>query len=143
MKTLKSIVLGLALLVVGTVANAANKPAIELTKNEVLNIYINALVHGKVDGLENILADDVKFTMYRGTSEVNLNKKNILAALKASENIEQGCTTTTAVLDETKKSMVVRVSMDYGGYKRINLLTISLNRADFKITKIEEQTPQS
>ncbi|MES2378657.1 MAG: hypothetical protein V4553_18835 [Bacteroidota bacterium] len=143
MKTLKSMVLGLALLVASTIANAANKPAATLTKNDVLNIYINAVVHGKVDGLENVLADDVKFTMYRGTNEVNLNKKSILASFKASENIEQGCTATTTVLDETKNSMVVKVLMNYNGYTRANLVTISLNSADFKITKIEAQTPQS
>lgn len=143
MKTLKSIVLGLALLVVGTIANAANKPAAVLTKNDVLNIYVNAVVHGKIDGLENVLAEDVKFTMYRGSAEVNLNKKNILASFKASENIEQGCTVTTTVLDETKNSMVVKVLMNYDGYTRTNLVTISLNSADFKITKIEAQTPQS
>jgi hypothetical protein len=140
MKTLKSIVLGLALLVVGTVANAANKPAAALTKDDVLNIYVNAVIHGKIDGLDNVLSDDAKFVMYRGENEVTLNKKNILEAFKASENTEQTCTYKTSVIDETKNSMTVKLIMTYDGYIRTNLVTISLNHADFKITKIETQS---
>ncbi|MCC8424254.1 hypothetical protein [Mucilaginibacter sp. UR6-11] len=141
MKTLKSIMLGLAFLVVGTVANASTKQATAaLTKNDVLNIYVNAVIHGKIDGVENILAKDVKFTMYRGDKEFNLDKKQLLESLKASENIEQGCTYNTSILDETDNRMTVKLTMRYDGYVRVNLITIALNHADFKITKIETQS---
>ncbi|MGF7081906.1 hypothetical protein [Mucilaginibacter sp. UYCu711] len=139
MKTLKSIVLGLALLVVGTIANAANKPAAVLTKNDVLNIYVNAVVHGKLDGLDAVLDDNVKFVMQRGDNETILNKKNILESFKASENMEQGCTYTTTVVKDTKDGMIVKLEMKYDGYVRTNLITISSRRADFKITKVENQ----
>jgi hypothetical protein len=139
MKTLKSIVLGLALLVVGTIANAANKPAAVLTKNDVLNIYVNAVVHGKLDGLDAVLDDNVKFVMQRGDNETILNKKNILESLKSSENMEQGCTYTTTIVKDTKDGMIVKLEMKYEGYVRTNLITISSRRADFKITKVENQ----
>jgi hypothetical protein len=139
MKTLKSIVLGLALLVVGTIANAANKPAAALTKNDVLNIYVNAVVHGKLDGLDAVLDDNVKFVMQRGDNETILNKKNILESFKASENMEQGCTYTTTVVKDTKDGMIVKLEMKYDGYVRTNLITISSRRADFKIIKVENQ----
>src|ERR1700754_422939 len=107
MKTLKSIVLALALLVVGTIANAANKPAAVLSKNDVLNIYVNAVVHGKVDGVENILAKDVKYILHRGDKEFDLDKKQILETLKGSENVDQNCNYTTSIMDESDKKMVV------------------------------------
>src|SRR6187431_1960426 len=118
MKTLKSIVLGLALLVVGTIANAANKPAAVLTKNDVLNIYVNAVVHGKLDGLDAVLDDNVKFVMQRGDNETILNKKNILESFKSSENMEQGCTYTTTIVKDTKDGMIVKLEMKYDGYVR-------------------------
>jgi hypothetical protein len=132
-------VLGLALLVVSTVANAANKPAAVLTKNDVLNIYVNAVVHGKLDGLDAVLDDNVKFIMQRGDNETILNKKNILESFKASENMEQGCTYTTTVIKDTKDGMIVKLEMKNDGYIRTNLITISSRRADFKITRIENQ----
>jgi hypothetical protein len=141
MKTLKSIMLGLALIVVATVANASNKPApAALTKNDVLNIYVNAVIHGKVDGVESILAKDVKYTMYRGEKEFNLDKTQLLESLKSSENVEQGCTYTTSVIDESDNKMVVKLTMKYDGYVRTNVVTIALNRTDFQITKIETQS---
>jgi hypothetical protein len=139
MKTLKSIMLGLALLVAG-IATAANKQtASVLSKNDVLNIYVNAIVHGKIDGVENILSNDIKQSIFRGEKEFKLDKKQILESLKATENIEQGCTFNTVIVDETDKGMVVKLTMKYEGYTRTNFVTISTNKAAFKITKIETQ----
>ncbi|HEY9535126.1 MAG TPA: hypothetical protein VIQ77_11345 [Mucilaginibacter sp.] len=140
MKALKSILLGFTLLVVGTVANAATGPAFALTKNDVLNIYVNAVVHGKIDGVENILAKDVKYTMLRGDKEFNLDKKQLVESLKASENVDQNCTYTTSIMDESNKKMVVKLIMRYEGYIRTNLITISLNHDDFQITKIRAES---
>lgn len=141
MKALKSIILGLALLVASTVANASQKQtAGVLTKEDVLNTYVNAVVHGKIDGLENILANDVKYVITRGEKEYTLDKKRILESFKPSENIEQGCTYTTAVIDETKNGMVVKLIMKYDTYIRTNLITISMSRSDFKISKIETES---
>jgi hypothetical protein len=139
MKTVKSIVLGLALLVVSTIANAANKPAAVLTKNDVLNIYVNAVVHGKLDGLDAVLDNNIKFITQRGDNETVLNKKSVLESLKASENMEQGCTYTTTIVKDTKNGMVVKLEMKYGDYVRTNLITISTSGTDFKITKVENQ----
>ena len=141
MKTLKSIMLGLALLVVSTVTNASATPAAAtLSKNDVLNIYVNALVHGKIDDLDNILDKNVKLTMHRGEKEFTLNKKQILDSFKSSENIEQACTYTTYTQEENDNGMVVKIVMHYNGYDRTNLINIALNHNDFKITKIETQS---
>jgi hypothetical protein len=137
MKTLKSIMLGLALLVAG-IATAAEKQTIStLSKNEVLNIYVNAVIHGKIEGVENILSADVKQSIFRGEKEFKLDKKQIIESFKATENVEQGCTYTTTIVDETDKGMVVKLVMKYEGYTRTNLVTISTNKAEFKVTKIE------
>ena len=68
MKTLKSIILGLALLVVcGSVQ--ANTPTLErdnLTKTYAVNTYVNAMTRGKLDGFNEVLDKSVKFSMLRG-----------------------------------------------------------------------------
>ena len=140
MKTLKSVMFGLALLVACTAAKAINKPTpATLTKNDVLEIYVNAVIHGKIDGLDKILADDVHYKMYRGDNIITLNKKRILESFKASENVEQDCKYTTSVVEDNSEGMVVRLEMKYGNYVRTNLITISLDRPDWKITNIETQ----
>lgn len=140
MKTLKSIMLGLALVIACTAAKAINKPiAAALTKNDALNTYVNAVIHGKLDGLANVLDESVKLTMHRGDNTHILNKKEILESFKATENVEQGCTYATTIVKDTPKGMVVKLEMKYDGYVRTNLLTISLDHDDFKIIKIETQ----
>lgn len=140
MKTLKSIFLGLTLLIATTVANAKDFPAAALTKNDVLNTYVNAVVHGKVDGVENIFAKDVKFVMFRNEKEFNLNKTQLLESLKASENVEQNCTFTTSVVDESNSKMTVKLIMRYDGYVRTNTITINQKGDDFQITRIETES---
>ena len=77
MKTLKSIMLGLALLVAGIATAADKQTASTLSKNEVLNIYVNAVIHGKIAGVENILSAGVKHSIFRGDKEFKLDKKQI------------------------------------------------------------------
>ena len=137
MKTLKSIMLGLALLFAFGAAKATDKPAQALSKNDVLEMYTNAVIHGKIDGVENILANDVEYNMYRGEKLFTMNKQSILNSFKASENVEQVCKYTTAIVEDNEDGMVVKLTMKYDTYVRTNLITISLKRSDWKITKIE------
>ena len=140
MKTLKSILLGLTLLVASTVANAKTLPAVALTKNDVLNSYVNAVVHGKIEGVENIFDKNLKFVMYRNDKEFNLNKAELLESLKASENVEQKCTYTTSIVSDKDSKMVVKLIMKYEGYVRTNTITISQKNDDFQITRIETES---
>ncbi|MFD2873534.1 hypothetical protein ACFS5N_13700 [Mucilaginibacter ximonensis] len=140
MKTLKTILLGLTLLVASTVANAKSIQTATLTKNDVLNAYVNAVIHGKTEGVENILAKDFKYVMYRNDKEFNLNKTQMIESLKASENVEQACTFTTSVVDETTDKMVVKLIMRYDGYVRTNEITISKKHDDFQITRIQTES---
>ncbi|WP_214072526.1 hypothetical protein [Mucilaginibacter sp. dw_454] len=140
MKTLKSILLGLTLVVATTIANASTPPAALLSKNDVLNIYVNAVVHGKVDGVESVLAKDVKYVIYRNEKEFDLNKAQIIETLKGSENVDQNCTYTTSIMDESDKKMVVKLTLRYDGYIRNTMITIAMNKGDFQITKIESES---
>lgn len=138
MKTLKSIMLGAALLIAGA-ANAIVKPnhLDALTKNDVLEIYTNAVVHGKIDDLDKILANNVEYFIQRGDKSFKIGKDAIIESFKASENIEQGCKYSTSIVEDTSHGMVVKLEMKYDNYVRTNLITISLKHSDWKITKIE------
>ncbi len=137
MKTLKSIFLGLALLIAGNSAFATNQNP--LSKNDVLSIYVDALIHGKIGNVDAVLDKNVKHTVYRGEKQFKLDKKQIMESLKATENIEQGCTFNTQISEETDNSMVVKLTMKYETYTRVNTIIISSEKGDFKITKIETQ----
>ncbi|HZY35281.1 MAG TPA: hypothetical protein VFE53_01455 [Mucilaginibacter sp.] len=79
MKTLKSMLAGIALLFICVAANAITKPtAGKPTKDDVVKIYIDAITSGNVSNLNYALADDLQFDIQRGQNVNTLNSANQL-----------------------------------------------------------------
>ena len=138
MKTLKSIMLGMALILVSVAVNANprsydKKP----TKQEVIDTYLNAVVHGKLDGINNAIDDEAQFNMQRGSNVNTLNKQQILNSLKSSENIEQDCTCTKSVVQDSDDTNVLKVEMKYGDFTRTDVVTTQRGPGGWKITKVD------
>jgi hypothetical protein len=138
MKTLKSIVLSLVLLVVfmGTKA-ASSTPFLALNKDAVINTYLNAIVHGKLGGIDDAIDDDAHFNMIRGQVVNTLNKNQILNYLKSIENMEQNCTFTTDVIKESNNAVIIKVEMKYNGLTRTDIITEVGSGKKWKITKVD------
>jgi len=137
MKTLKSILFGLALLVATGVANAKPNTANTLSKNDVVSVFTNAVIHGNLQNLDQALAKDVEYTIYRGAKTFKLNKQALLDSFKASENVEQSCQYSTSIVSDIDNTMVLRLNMQYDGYVRTSTITIKQQGQDWKITSIE------
>ena len=136
MKILKSIMLGLALLVVCNVAGATNridKP----TKLEVLDIFMNAATHGKLARLDEVMDKDLEFNMKRGERTITVNKAQALDFYKASENVEQACKCSSTIVEDNDRYSVMKVEMKYDTYTRVNVVTIKDTTSGWKITKVD------
>ncbi|GAB2973864.1 hypothetical protein GCM10027049_05020 [Mucilaginibacter puniceus] len=131
MKILKSIVLGLALIIACTAAKADGKP----TKAEVINIFMNASAHGKIEGLENVLDNDLEYQIKRGNKITIANKKQFLDSYKANQNIEQACICTSNTI-ENGDNVIVKIDMKYDTYTRTNVVTMVNTNNGWKITKV-------
>ena len=132
MKTLKSILLGLALTIAFTAAKADGKP----TKMDVLNIFMDAAAHGKTEKLEAVLDNDLEYEIQRGGNTIKTNKKTALDFFKAGQNVEQACKCSSTTLEDNGTFMVVKVEMKYDTYIRINVVTIKNTGSSWKITKV-------
>ena len=139
MKTLKSILMGLALIISFTAAKADGQPS----KTEVIDIFMNASAHGKMEKFESILANNVEYTTQRGERTIKANKNEILAFYKASENVDQACKCSSTTLKENEKNMVVKVEMQYEKYTRTNLVTMKNIDGNWKITRVETSVANS
>ena len=89
MKTLRSIMLGLALLAFCGVAKANTNPDGKLTKNYAINTYVDAMTRGRLNGLNDVLDKSVAFNMVRGKQVLSFDKQQMLDYLKTSKNTEQ------------------------------------------------------
>ena len=138
MKTLKSIVLSLVLLVVFMGSKAVTgTPSVALNKEAVINVYLNAVVHGRLDGIEEALDEGASFNMIRGQIVNTLNKNQILSYLKSVENMEQNCTVTTDVIKEGNNVILTKIEMRYNNLIRTDIITLTGSGKKWKITKVD------
>ncbi|RYZ95939.1 MAG: nuclear transport factor 2 family protein [Sphingobacteriaceae bacterium] len=134
MKTLKTIFLGLALLITANVVKADDKQ--KLTKDHAISAYIDAVAHGKLDGFNQVLDNDVKFSMMRGNTVLSYSKTEMLKSLNASKNTVQDCTVDTNTVESNGEVAIVKVDLQYQGFTRSNLVTVSNTGNGWKITNV-------
>ncbi|MCR8558938.1 nuclear transport factor 2 family protein [Mucilaginibacter sp. BJC16-A38] len=136
MKTLKSIVLGLALLVVCGAAKANNINDDKSNVNYAINTFVDAMTRGKVAGLNDVLDKSAEFSMLRGKTVLSYGKKEMLEFLNSNKNIEQACTTSTSIVESTANVTIVKVAMKYDNFVRNNYVTIANTGNGWKITNV-------
>jgi predicted outer membrane protein len=136
MKTLKSIMLGLLLLVVCGAAKATGTDAEKLTKNYAINTYIDAMSRGRLDGMKDVLAPDAAFSMLRGKQVESFTKKQMLDYMQANKNVEQACTVSTSVVESNADISLVKVDMKFDGFVRSNYVTLANTGDGWKITNV-------
>jgi hypothetical protein len=137
MKTLKSIILGLALVAVCGIARANNNPeVVNASTTHAIDTYVDAMTRGKLSGLNGVLDQSVKFSMLRGKQVISFTKKEMLDFLQANKNVEQLCTTNTSVVESNADISVVRVDMQFDGFVRTNYVTLANTGNGWKITNV-------
>lgn len=136
MKTLKTIVLGLAL-VIGFGTAKANIPNDKkLTQNYAINTFIDAMTRGKLDGFNDVLDNTMKFSQLRGKTVLSFSKKEMLTFMETNKNVEQICTTSTSIVQQDSNIEVVKVNMNYGGFMRTNYVTVANTGNGWKIVDV-------
>nr|WP_294948568.1 nuclear transport factor 2 family protein [uncultured Mucilaginibacter sp.] len=137
MKNLKSIILGLALLLVCGAVNANPIPTNEnLTATHAINTYVDAITRGKLGGLNDVLDQSVKFSMLRGKKVLSFDKKQMMEFFKGDKNVEQACTTSTDIVENSADVKVVKVDMKYDGFTRSNYVTVANTGDGWRITNV-------
>ena len=136
MKTFKIVFAALTMLV------SASSFATDSGKKEKLNMsfavqtYIDAMSHGKIKGMHEVLDTDAKFTITGGNKTLNYNKTQILYSLKQIENIQQNCVTSYNIVDLNATQAIVKVTMKYERFSRVNFLSMANTAEGWKITNV-------
>jgi hypothetical protein len=137
MKTLKAMMMGLALILVCGTSQATPIDHGNATKDQVIETYLNAIVHGKLDGVSDAIDDDAQFYTKRGDLVNTLSKSQILESMQANANIEQQCQCAKSVLQDDDEKKVIRVDMKYADYTRTDVITAEPAGKGWKIMKVE------
>lgn len=137
MKTLKTFSAALLMLLsVSAFAADGSKKEEKLGMNYALKTYIDAVAHGKIGSLEEVLDKDIKFTTTRGQKIINHNKVELLNSLQGIRNVEQNCTTEYSIVESVPTLSVVKVVMKYEGFSKVTYLSLANSAKGWKITNI-------
>ena len=137
MKILKAMMMGMVLLLICGASQAKSLMSPNNSKDQVIDTYLNAVVHGKLAGIDDAIDNDAHFDMKRGNSVNTLTKSQIMSALKANENIEQDCQCTKTIVRDDEEMKVMKVDMKYNDFTRTDLITAEPVGDGWKITKVE------
>ncbi|MDB5010425.1 MAG: hypothetical protein JWQ06_1214 [Mucilaginibacter sp.] len=133
MKILKSILLGLSLLVVCGAAKASDVP---LTEDYVINTYVDALTQGNLNGINNILAANAQFNVLQNKKVVTFSKQDMMDYLKSNKGVQQNCTTATTLIENNADDAIVKVDMKYADHVQSNLVTMINTDNGWKISNV-------
>lgn len=126
MKTLKLMLVGIALLFTSVAANAIVKHVnSEPSQSDVVNMYINAVKTGTTTDLVKRLEDDMQFNIKRGENVNTLNKTQLLNYLQNNTVANAVISTNTTVLSDDGNFAHVKVEFKYDGYTRVDEIKLS------------------
>lgn len=143
MKTLKSIVVLLALVATFGPARAGEDSSTRYSMRNVVNLFIDAFAHGQFDEFDAILDRNSKLTIRKGDSVKSYTKTEILRMLAPFKNVDQNCVTTASMLEDLPGQVMVKVDMRYKNFSRINYISIAQGKNGWNITNISSMFIES
>jgi hypothetical protein len=138
MKTLRSIMAGVALLLVCVGANAAKHTSAGQTTDDVVTAYINAIANGKTADLDKVLDNSVQFNTKHGSDITTLDKTELINYLK-NDAVYPAVKTNTTVMSSDDANAKIKVEFQYDGYTRVDVLVLS-KTFGWKINSIDSST---
>jgi len=138
MKIIKEVMIGMIFIVFLNNAHASTSPRrIELSKFRAVNTYINAVVHGKLNNVKEVIDDEAFFNIQHGNKYNTVNKPEVLYALSWTENMEQKCKYSKSIVWEDGSMSILKLNMKYADFTRTDMITLQRAGAEWKITKVE------
>lgn len=137
MKALKLILSGIVLLIVcNTVKASPHEEGENLTKTYAINTYVDAVTRGKLQGLNEVVDQNAKFSLLSGKRILSYTRDQVFESLRLTKNIEEDCTTSTSIMESNNDIAVVKVDMQFEKFIRSNYVTIANTGKGWKITNV-------
>ena len=127
--------MGLALLLTFENSNAGNKKG-NLTSDDVIATYVNAVANGNLKDLSAIIDDDARFSTKLRQNFFVQSKEDVMNELAFFENVKQNCKVTQSVVGNMPTQLIVKVDFDYGDFTKANYVTVSETNNGWLITNV-------
>lgn len=112
------------------------KSSEKLRMDYTVKTYIDAVTLGKVSDLASVLESDAKFTLTQGERIVKFSRYETLNWMKSSEGIRQNCSTDFKIIEMDASQGVVKITMKYDTFLKVNLLSLANTKKGWRITNV-------
>ncbi|PRY53158.1 putative lumazine-binding protein [Arcticibacter pallidicorallinus] len=112
------------------------KSSEKLRMDYTVKTYIDAVTLGKVSDLASVLESDAKFTLTQGERIVKFSRYETLNWMKSSEGVRQNCSTDFKIIEMDASQAVVKITMTYDTFLKVNLLSLANTKKGWKITNV-------
>ncbi|MCW2259704.1 MULTISPECIES: nuclear transport factor 2 family protein [Sphingobacterium] len=143
MKTLAKTFAAAALIAVSTFTMAAGKPEVSNPKKAVVNLstadlaidhYVAVMTEGQSAGVEQLFTAD--FSQKVQASELKTNSRSeVISFLKKQKGEQLNCKTSTTIVQESADYMIAKVTMQFEGFTKTDLVTLVNDGGNWKISQ--------
>ena len=143
MKTLAKTFAAAALITVSTFTMAAGKPEVSNPKKAVVNLstadlaidhYVAVMTEGHSAGVEQLFTSD--FSQKVQASEYKTNSRSeVISFLKKQKGEQLNSKTSTTIVQESVDYMIAKVTMQFEGYTKTDLVTLVNDEGNWKVSQ--------
>jgi len=138
MKTLKTTILSLSLILLTSVFVQATEPNVNKkgTMGYTLDRYIEWTTKGIHKNAPALLDDSFKLFVSYGGKTMSYNKKQVINHLKKEKSLVLNCDTRYEVVEECDTFSIIKMEMDFPTFTKINHITMDNKGGDWVITSV-------
>jgi thioredoxin reductase len=122
---------------------AAGKPVEDNPKKAVVNLstadlaighYIAVITEGQSAGVEQLFTSDFKQKVHASTNKIN-SRSEVISFLKNQKGEQLNCTTSTTIVEQSSDNMVAKVTQQFEGFTKTDLVTLVNDGGNWKISQ--------
>jgi F0F1-type ATP synthase delta subunit len=107
------------------------------TRTHAIDTYIDAVTRGRLKGFDDVLDSSVKFTVLISKNRLqSFNKTEMLNFLNRLGYVDENCTTSTDIVQNTVDMVVAKVDMRFETFIRSNYVSIANTHKGWKIINV-------
>ncbi|MBB2951229.1 nuclear transport factor 2 family protein [Sphingobacterium sp. JUb56] len=143
MNTIAKTFAAAALIAVSTFTMAAGKPEVANPKKAVVNLstadlaidhYVAVMTEGQSAGVEQLFTTDFSQKVQAVEDKTN-SRSEVISFLKKQKGEQLNCKTSTTIVQESADYMIAKVTMQFEGFTKTDLLTLVNDEGNWKVSQ--------
>ena len=143
MNTLAKTFAAAALIAVSTFNMAAAKPAGDNSTKATVNLstadlaidhYVAVMTEGQSAGVEQLFTTDFSQKVQASEDKTN-SRSEVISFLKKQKGEQLNCKTSTTIVQESADYMIAKVTMQFEGFTKTDLVTLVNDGGNWKVSQ--------